>query len=297
MKNNLIFTALFCCFAATLFGGKPGNLSQSVSDFYAAIDAGNSELVSNMLADDVKAILPFSPEPMDKATYQQLRSAMLAAFPKMQHKVLEVVEGKNSVAYKAIFTGSNTGPLRGNPPTGNWVEQPFLGFMKFDKNGKITEMDIQFDVASFNAQLMKGMEPSTMNRDLANRIFKTLNKHDLDALVALYSPSAKFSGWVPEELDVNGYKEVMGAILASFPDARFTIDDIVAEGDKIVVRHHLEGTHTGKAFQGIDASKKKIYVPATVTIQLQNGKPEMFWLNADFYSLLVQIGAVQMPKN
>ena len=84
----------------------------------------------------------------------------------------------------------------------------------------------------------------------------------------------------------------MSTLLAAFPDSRFTIDEVLAEGNKVVVRHHLEGTHTGTAFQGIPAEGKKVYVNALVTFRIENGKAQEAWLNADFLGMMMQLGAV-----
>ena len=46
-----------------------------------------------------------------------------------------------------------------------------------------------------------------------------------------------------------GSKQTMNMFLAAFPDMHVTIEDMIAEGDKVVVRHTFHGTHTGN-FQG-----------------------------------------------
>lgn len=297
MKNNLIFSFLLCLVTTAATAVVPSSSSQVVKAFYAAVDAGNFDQAASFLSDGMKAYIPFSPTALDKMGYKQLGMGMKAGFPDMRHTILDVSESEGTIAFKALFTGTNTGSLQGNPPTGNRVETPFLGFFKMDKNGLIAEVNLQFDVAGFNAQLMKGINPTEMNHALAERIFAALNRHDLDAVVAEYAPSAIFSGWGPQPLDVDGYKKQMSDLMAAFPDGRFTIDDMVSEGDRLVIRHHLEGTHTGGPFLGVAVSNKKVFVPATVTIRLQNGKPQEFWLNADFLGLMMQIGAPPTPKN
>lgn len=419
----------FCTFVA--FATKPTATAQIVHDFYAAVDAGDFDKAGTMLSDDVMVYIPFSPQAMDKMAYKQLGMGMKAGFPNMQHKILEVSEGKGILAFKALFTGTNTGSLQGNPPTGNRVETPFLGYLKLDKKGKITEVNLQFNVASFNEQLMKGINPGAAteanirdmiaaadagdgdkfmgfwadnaanyfagkltsqddmkkriaafktafpdikrnleavlvngnivtvrgwvtgtnkgkfmgneptgnfikvswlglyklnaagkieagwvefdtdalksqvsggnsaetNKQAALKIMETLDKRDLDGVCAAFAPAAKFHGWSPQPQDVNGYRAAMSELLAAFPDSRFTVDAVVAEGDKVVVRHHVTGTHTGEKFQGVAPSKKKVKATATVTYRFQDGKPVELWLNADFLGLLTQIGALPMPQH
>lgn len=60
--------------------------------------------------------------------------------------------------------------------------------------------------------------------------------------------------------DIRGLKDLkqyVGAICDAFPDVHFTIDDIVAEGDMLVVRYTWAGTHKG-AFMGIPPGNKKV---------------------------------------
>lgn len=298
MKNNLIFSVIFCLLAIATHANCTSTATQIVHDFYAAIDAGNFDKAGTLLSDDLKVYIPFSPNAaMDKMSYKQLGMGMKAGFPDMQHKILETYEGQGTVTFKAHFSGTNTGSLQGNPPTGNHVEQTFLGLLKINKAGKISEFNIQFDLAGFNAQLTKGINPAEAKKSLANAIFDALNRHDLEAVVSKYSPTSTFNGWAPKTLDLNGYKTMMGSLLAAFPDAKFTIDDVVSDGDILVIRHHLQGTHKGDGFMDIKSTNKQVFVPATVTIHFKNGLPSDFWLNADLYGMMAQLGAIPMTQN
>lgn len=123
MKNNLIFTAITCLFSSAAIAAKPTSVSELVQGFYAAVDAGDFDKAGDYLSDDIKVYIPFSPQAMDKLSYKQLGMGMKAGFPDMKHQVLEVSEGKGSLAFKGLFSGTNTGVLQGNPPTGNRVEE------------------------------------------------------------------------------------------------------------------------------------------------------------------------------
>ncbi|MBK8568380.1 MAG: nuclear transport factor 2 family protein [Saprospiraceae bacterium] len=126
MKNNLIFAAIFSLLSFTAFAGK---LSESVHAFYKAVDGGDFDKAGTLLADDVKAYLPFSPQAMDKMAYEQLGMSMGAAFPDMQHKVLEVTEGKARLLLKLGLLARTKHD--GQPPT-NRVETPFLSYFKYN---------------------------------------------------------------------------------------------------------------------------------------------------------------------
>ncbi|MBK9018111.1 MAG: ester cyclase [Saprospiraceae bacterium] len=261
------------------------------------MDAGQTDKLSQYCAAGFKISNPFLAAPAPIEAFQSIIQSQKTAFPDMKHEVLEIVsDGKNVVTH-GIYSGTNTGNMMGNPPTGNKVSLSFLVLDQVDGNGKITSRNVQFDSKSFEAQLMAGIDPVAMNKQAVLKIMESINKRDLDGVVAAYAPGAKFNGWAPQQLDAKGYKAVMGELLAAFPDSRFVVDDVVAEGDKVVVRHHFEGTHTGAAFQGVPPSKRKAYATATVTFLLKNGKPVELWLNADFLAILTQIGAIPMAQN
>lgn len=145
------------------------------------------------------------------------------------------------------------------------------------------------------AQLKAGKGSAETNKQAAIKIMEMLDKRDLDGVCA--ASRRKVLRLDPEPEDVNGYRAAMSDLaFASFPDSRFQTDDIIAEGNKVVVRHHFTGTHSGAKFQGTAPSKKKATAHATVTYRFQDGKPVELWLNADFLGLLTQIGAIPMPK-
>lgn len=132
------------------------------------------------------------------------------------------------------------------------------------------------------------------NEKTARRIFAALNDRDLDTALAYYDPDACFHGWAPETLDVAGYKAAMSELLAAFPDSRFRIEDVIAAGNRIVVRHEVRGTHRGP-FQGIAPTNKEVCIDAIVILHLDDGMVEEAWLNADMLGWMQQLGVVPAP--
>jgi predicted ester cyclase len=118
-----------------------------------------------------------------------------------------------------------------------------------------------------------------------------LDLHDLDGVVAHYAAGARFHGWAPDALGVDGYHAFMGALLAAFPDARFPVDDVVAEGDRVAVRHRLVGTHGGP-FEGLPPTGRTVEIGAIVLLRFEGGRVAEGWLSADLLGLMQQIGAI-----
>lgn len=270
MKNNLIFTILFSFFAVTAFAGK---LSQSVYEFYHAVDMKDWDKASNLLADDVKVNIPFSPQSMDKLAYRQIGMSMGTAFPDMMHKVLDVVEGKNSVAFKAWFSGTNTGPMMGNPATGNRVEAPFQGFMKFNKEGKMIEVAISFDVAFFNAQIMKGINPNAIAENLVRELYKVMDAGQTDKFPMYCAADFKISNpFLAEPSPVQAFQGVIQTQKTAFPDMKHEVVEIVSDGKYVTTSGIFSGTNTG-SMMGNPPTGNKVNIPFLVLDELdEKGK-------------------------
>lgn len=133
------------------------------------------------------------------------------------------------------------------------------------------------------------------NKNIARQIFADLNDRNLDGVVSQYTTDSRFHGWAPETLDCAGYKAAMTAILDAFPDSQFPIEDIIADGNKVVVRHSLRGTHLAP-FQDIAATGMKVVVNAIVILRIEDDKAAELWLNADFLGLMQQLGVIPAPQ-
>src|SRR5262245_8802570 len=78
------------------------------------------------------------------------------------------------------------------------------------------------------------------------------------------------------------------------PDAQYTVEDLIAEGDMVVVHRVMRGTHRGE-FQGIPATDKPVTVPGLDIFRLADGKIAERWTISDQLGLLQQIGVVPAP--
>ena len=75
-----------------------------------------------------------------------------------------------------------------------------------------------------------------------------------------------------------------------FPDYRITIEDLIAEGDKVAKRWTFRGTHTGE-FLGIAPTGKKVMMRAVTIYCFADGKVTDIWWNYDAFGLMQQLGA------
>ncbi|MDA0745261.1 MAG: ester cyclase [bacterium] len=93
---------------------------------------------------------------------------------------------------------------------------------------------------------------------------------------------------------IEGYKQLVTMYRTVFPDLRFTVEEIVGEGDLIVVRWTARGTHKAE-LMGIPATNKAISITGMSMSRVVDGKLSEAWLNWDALGLLGQIGAFPSP--
>jgi len=90
---------------------------------------------------------------------------------------------------------------------------------------------------------------------------------------------------------LEGHKQVLAYFRSAFPDVKWTIEDMIAEGDKVMVRLLWQGTHDGDFF-GIPPTGKKVSVMGTHLLRVANGKIAEHWGNDDDLGLMRQLGVV-----
>ena len=95
----------------------------------------------------------------------------------------------------------------------------------------------------------------------------------------------------PKPLTGEEFEQFMRSVRAAFPDGRLTIEDMIAEGDKVVTRYTLRGTHKGD-FMGIPATGKKVVVTGIVISRIAKGKIAEDWEEFDALGFMQQLGAV-----
>jgi predicted ester cyclase len=94
--------------------------------------------------------------------------------------------------------------------------------------------------------------------------------------------------------NLNALKQFVGALCDAFPDLHFTIDDIVAEGDKVVVRYTWTGTHKG-GFMGIPPTNKKVTMWEIQMAKVVGGKIVEVWSRSDNLGIMQQLGVIPTP--
>lgn len=85
------------------------------------------------------------------------------------------------------------------------------------------------------------------------------------------------------------------AILAAFNPVRFSLEDLVAEGDRVVVRWSQTGTHSG-GFMGIPPTGREFTIAGIDIHELRGGRMAEHWHVVDQLALLQQLGVLPAPS-
>jgi len=137
------------------------------------------------------------------------------------------------------------------------------------------------------------------NKALARRWFKEVwNEGKLETIDELLSPNAPLYGLGESDADVRGpagFKPFVHNLRSAFPDIRITIEDMIAEGDKVSLRLDIRGTHKGEGLD-VPPTGKAIRVAAIVTAEIKDGKIVAGWNSWDQLGLLRQLGALGAPR-
>jgi steroid delta-isomerase-like uncharacterized protein len=89
-------------------------------------------------------------------------------------------------------------------------------------------------------------------------------------------------------------KGEVGYFHNAFPDFRWTVEDQVAEGDKVTTRYTLSGTHEGEFF-GVPASGRRVEVSGINIDRFEGGKLVEEWASYDLLGAMRQMGAIPEP--
>lgn len=94
---------------------------------------------------------------------------------------------------------------------------------------------------------------------------------------------------------LEGLKDVLRGMRAGFPDLRFSVEEQIAEGDKVVTRFEWTGTHRGE-FLGVAATGRSVKGWGVVIDRLQSGRIKETRIIMDTLGLMMQLGVFPPPK-
>lgn len=121
-------------------------------------------------------------------------------------------------------------------------------------------------------ELKAQIEIEEMNKGIVERYWDgKWNQRSPAVLDELQSPDVVYRSPSMEMNSLDEYKHVYGIFASAFHDSELTIDDIIADGDKVMTRVTLRCTHKGE-FDGIPPTGRSLTVGAFTVFRLEGGK-------------------------
>jgi predicted ester cyclase len=130
------------------------------------------------------------------------------------------------------------------------------------------------------------------NKAAVRHVYDLCTQKNIVALFELYTP-----GYIEHtrkgDISLEQVKKTTSMFFTAFPDSSFTVDNMVAESDKVAYQVTIKGTHKG-LYMGIAPTGNKIEMIDTSIKRITNGKFAESWGTLDIMSLMKQLGMIQM---
>jgi steroid delta-isomerase-like uncharacterized protein len=151
------------------------------------------------------------------------------------------------------------------------------------------------DPGLLSLHFRKETSVSEENKARTREFYEGINSRDygvLDRLVADDFVDHEEVPGIPNTRE--GVRMFFDTMHNAFSGFHINVEDVIAEGDKVVVRGTIQGTHTGD-FLGIPASNKQVNVPVIDIIRVRDGKAIEHWGVTDMGALMAQMGVAPPP--
>ena len=130
------------------------------------------------------------------------------------------------------------------------------------------------------------------NKAAKRRYFAAFNAQNLDAIDDLFAPNYVLH--MAGSPDIEGRETLKGMVagsLASLSDATLTVDDMVAEADKVVTRWTMTAVHSGE-FMGVPPTHRPITAHGVIIDRFVDGRVVEAWESFDMHGLMTQLEAL-----
>lgn len=139
---------------------------------------------------------------------------------------------------------------------------------------------------------------SAQNKAAMRRIYEEIwNQGNFEVLDEIFSPD--YVGHLPTPPGApsgrEGVRWLIQAYRTAFPDIHVQVEDQIAEGDKVLTRITVQGTHQGQLMH-IPPTNKEITVSAMVLTRFKDGQNVEGWAELDRFGLMQQLGVVPAPQ-
>lgn len=140
------------------------------------------------------------------------------------------------------------------------------------------------------------MPSAEANKAIARKYFEAFAEGDLAWLDGHIAPDfIRHDPGLPFEVrGPEGVRHLNSVFLTAFPDLRLDVEDVIGEGQKVLVRLTIRGTHQGELME-IEPTGKEVEVGVLDLFHIADGKLTEHWAAIDNLGLMQQLGVVPAP--
>jgi steroid delta-isomerase-like uncharacterized protein len=137
---------------------------------------------------------------------------------------------------------------------------------------------------------------ATSNKATFRRLHDAVNSGDVELISKMIDevvePDVLIRTPLPiEATGAKALKQVWATLLLAYPDLHMTVEDLIAEGDKVVCRNVVTGTHRGE-YMGIPPTGKSVTYNEMFIVRFEGGRIAETWGVVDVLSQMRQLGAI-----
>jgi steroid delta-isomerase-like uncharacterized protein len=135
------------------------------------------------------------------------------------------------------------------------------------------------------------------NKAILRQVYEAaFHQKNLDALDEVIASDSIDHNLTPEQPSgLEGAKQVFSSFHSAFPDLQVNVEDMIAEGDKVVARLSVRGTHQGE-FIGIAPTGNQVTFTGIDIVRIADGKIVERWGNFDDLGMMQQLGVMEQPS-
>jgi predicted ester cyclase len=247
--------------------------------------------------------------PRDRKSLKMWFGYFRNAFPDLTSTTEDLIAEGDTVVARVVLRGTHQGPLWVFDPTGKQMEMHGIHLIKV-QDGKIKDHWLVENRAAMMMQLglappptepmhapgqapaaTDGGSPEENKQIVRGLLEEGVGKGADDVISELVAPDAVSYNPMPGQAQgAEGIKQRVGRLAAGF-DYNLSIQELVAEGDKVGTLSTIKGTHTGD-FLGVPATNNEIKMDDMSVMRISGGKVVEWWDELDIASVLQQIGAI-----
>jgi steroid delta-isomerase-like uncharacterized protein len=139
------------------------------------------------------------------------------------------------------------------------------------------------------------------NEATFSRLHDAINTGDAEAISKVIDevvdPGLVFHAPVPRDVSgVQALKQVWSVLLRAFPDLHVAIEDVIVQGDKVVYRNTVTGTHQGE-YRGLPATGRPVAYDEIFIVRFAGGRIAEIWGVVDVFAQLKQLGVIHAQRS